>query len=457
MSDSGSFGVFALPNAEIGGGNPKTEVDDQGRAVRRRRHHVKSRAGCVACKQRRTKCDEVRPACSRCSSRNIECRFEVAPDKQHLSSQHRQVVIRKGAAKVGTTSDPESDSIKRNPGLGQIDMTAMRLVYHFDHFTSATLLFGTGIWRDQILPLALQHEQLMSAILMISATHLHQVQPAVALYARAAAHYLDHTLSGFRSSLEAPFEKQDADATVACAFLLLHYTWATPFYSLLDDTYPDPASDKLIPFAAGLKSVIVRAKEDGGSSLVIFEAVLQRQSIRRFTDWVSTVKCSYDFQERFLGRSHYAPVSDEMECWEACGMIHAADRLVPIFQTIDAVSRGEDVSEVMECIQTYSFMWPAKANKEFEVEVGENKVESLVVMLAFYASMIWLFSDDVWWVERRPRVMFETILGYLDKEARSTWKQCARRISDYFGFKLDDTTKRIVRRPGGTVAVTTVQ
>ncbi|KAI1380563.1 hypothetical protein F4677DRAFT_403904 [Hypoxylon crocopeplum] len=446
MSDSGVFGVFALPNVDRRGDHPRAVVDDQGRAIRQRRYHAKSKAGCLTCKQRRLKCDEVRPVCGRCSMRNIECRFEATPDSQHLAvrtPQHGQNDPRKRAVDIGYHVHQESHLSMRNPGLGGIDMTAMRLMYHFENFTSATLLLGTSIWKDQVLPLALQHEQLMSAVLMISATHLHHLQPAASSNARAAAHYLDHTLSCFRSSLEAPLEEQNPDVMVACAFILLHYTWATPFFSL-DDADPNPASDKLIPFASGLKSVILRARDMGCSSPTVFGPLLKPETIRRFKDWVSTVECSYDFQERFMRRPKVPVMGEEEECWEGCGSVHAADRLVPILQTIDAVARGEDVSEMMSDIQAYSLMWPAKSNKKFEDEVGANKLDSLVVMLAFYASMTWLLSDDVWWVERRSKVMFKTILAYLEKEAICEWKQCVGTICEYFGFKPDDTTKRVL-------------
>lgn len=266
---------------------------------------------------------------------------------------------------------------------------------------------------------------------MISATHLCYLQPAVVSHARAAALYLDHTLAGFRSSLEEPLETQNPDAMVSCAFILLHYTWGTPFLSLDDDAAPNPASDKLISFAAGLKSVILRAKNVEGSPLAIFGPVLQPESIRRFKDWVSTVECSYDFQEAFMRRSKVPTMVCEGECLSNCGSGHAADRLVPIFQTIDAVSRGEDVSELMPDIRAYSLMWPAKADKRFEDEVGANKFESLVVMLAFYASMT-CFLSDVWWAERRSKVMFKTILAYLETKAGTEWRQCTRRICEYF-------------------------
>ncbi|KAM0203022.1 hypothetical protein ACHAPA_011480 [Fusarium lateritium] len=43
--------------------------------TRSRRSHTKSRHGCLGCKQRRKKCDEQRPQCSRCSDKDIPCEY----------------------------------------------------------------------------------------------------------------------------------------------------------------------------------------------------------------------------------------------------------------------------------------------------------------------------------------------------------------------------------------------
>lgn len=36
-----------------------------------------------------------------------------------------------------------------------LDMSGLRLMHHFDHYTAPTLAFGSSVWRDGVLPLAL--------------------------------------------------------------------------------------------------------------------------------------------------------------------------------------------------------------------------------------------------------------------------------------------------------------
>jgi hypothetical protein len=283
----------------------------------------------------------------------------------------------------------------------------------------------------------------MHAVLLISASHLYYLQPEVARHAEDEAHHLAHALSGFRAVLSTPPEQQNADVIIACAFILLHYAWAVPFSSsdVPGNISVDVGSDNLLSFATGLKCVIQSTRAFEGDSLCIFRTVLAPDSIEQFKGWAAATNCSYDFEGAFLRRARVDPAlindpTTEDDCWKlGCGSVNAADRLVPIFHVIDAVVKGEeDVSYLMPEVQAYSLMWPGKCTGEFEKDVKENKVEALVVMLSFYACTWWLLSKQVWWVERRSRVMCEAILAFLSHEGKE-WEENVLNICEYFGFQ----------------------
>lgn len=55
---------------------------------------------------------------------------------------------------------PETTSTSQIANIGHMgtsteELMSLRLIYHFEHFTSDTLLFGKPFWWGQILPLAL--------------------------------------------------------------------------------------------------------------------------------------------------------------------------------------------------------------------------------------------------------------------------------------------------------------
>ncbi|KAB5576624.1 hypothetical protein GE09DRAFT_954120 [Coniochaeta sp. 2T2.1] len=64
--------------------SPKPDDDDT--TFRPRRPHRKSRNGCARCKQRRVKCDELRPSCSRCARHNIRCYYPTADSNTALQT-----------------------------------------------------------------------------------------------------------------------------------------------------------------------------------------------------------------------------------------------------------------------------------------------------------------------------------------------------------------------------------
>ncbi|PCH00268.1 Protein of unknown function DUF3468 [Penicillium occitanis (nom. inval.)] len=146
-------------------------------------------------------------------------------------------------------------------GRSTEELMSLRLMHHFEHFTSDTLLFGKSFWRDQILPLALHHDYLMHAVLTISASHLNYLLPQLAENKRAINIHLSHTLPGFIQGVGAIESSQDSDAVIACGFLLLYYAWSVPFFNETDDSNLNVDSDGLLWFAVGLQEVITAAYE----------------------------------------------------------------------------------------------------------------------------------------------------------------------------------------------------
>lgn len=311
-------------------------------------------------------------------------------------------------------------------------------MYHFEHFTSGTLLFGRLLWQEQILPLALQHEYLMHAILTISASHLHHLQPQVPQHTRAAAVHLDRALSGFRLSLSGTnISQQHFDVVIACGFILLHYAWSVPFFNVPNDTSPSIESDGLLWFAAGLKAVILAAYEKEPKE-GIFHGYMKADYVRRFYAWSEEEECSYNFEENFLHQSPSASYkAPEGDCLQGCGNANAGERLVPIFRAVDAVTRGRDISHIMPSILAYSLMWPSKAIRPFQDEVGEKDPWAMITMLSFYASSLFVLSDTVWWAHYRSKVMCESILAHLTREKPGQWEQNVSKITEYFGFNKD--------------------
>ncbi|KAI0201288.1 hypothetical protein F4808DRAFT_133261 [Astrocystis sublimbata] len=66
-----------------------------------RLYHKKSRMGCLRCKQRRVKCDELRPSCSSCSRHFVECVYPT--QSPALASGKSTLIIQPGRTPLAHT------------------------------------------------------------------------------------------------------------------------------------------------------------------------------------------------------------------------------------------------------------------------------------------------------------------------------------------------------------------
>ncbi|KAL7794460.1 NADP-dependent oxidoreductase domain-containing protein [Trichoderma ceciliae] len=314
-------------------------------------------------------------------------------------------------------------------------------------------IYGGDTWTtkrmghfDWVSPL--QNEVVMHAVLMISASHQHSLWPDNASYNKSMAYHLDLTRSGFRDLLSQGTDDCDHDVIIACSLLLVHYAWSMPFFAYRDDKIDMRGEpDRLLKFAAGLKTVMKIMKDDKRYTNGLFKSPMSYDTIQQFRDWESTLGESFNLDEYFFSARSGAPIQIVGCCIES-GSFNACEPLAPLLRTMDAVSHGHVIQHLMLQIRVYTLFWPAKASKEFEEEVAENQTEALVVMLSFYAIAWWLLSECVWWAKTRTKVMCESILEYLDNNKDEKWEANIENIRGYFKFTQNGTYGWAIGNPG---------
>ncbi|RYP15631.1 hypothetical protein DL765_005582 [Monosporascus sp. GIB2] len=300
------------------------------------------------------------------------------------------------------------------------------------------------------------HEYLMHAVLTISASHLYYLQPQISRYAKATSMHLDRALSGFRSSLGGTnLPQQEVDVIIACGFILLHYAWSIPYFNVPNNASPSIESDGLMRFAAGVKAVILAVYEKEPRS-GIFHAYLRADRVRQFYAWSAQECCSYDFERHFL-RQTFTEASREVpegDCLQReCGNANAAERLMPIFRAVDAITRGQDISNIIQAIVAYSLMWPSKAMQAFQDEVKDKYPGAMITMLSFYASSLLILSGRAWWAHHRSKAMCESLLAHLTQEKPGGWEQNVSKIIEYFGFNRNSDGNWEVENPNSKRAL----
>ncbi|KAL5041627.1 hypothetical protein BDW71DRAFT_163907 [Aspergillus fruticulosus] len=153
----------------------------RGAPRRHRAPHAKSRNGCYTCKQRRVKCDEVRPSCGACSSRGDPCTFPTPAtclptlsenararrkDRRRVRASHSLQPLEFHQSGLSARSAPAH--------CGTIDLAPMSLLTRFLLHTSRTMSLHPKrivVWQRVIPEIARKREYLMHLLLALAGLH----------------------------------------------------------------------------------------------------------------------------------------------------------------------------------------------------------------------------------------------------------------------------------------------
>ena len=187
-----------------------------------KRPHRKSRKGCLTCKTRKVKCDEIRPICRNCRLRNQQCVYATPPDSASGSSPSGSVSSSSSAALVRTAASPVVIEPQFLPP--DFDETAMRFLWYYTTNTCSSFSIEGGdfrpiedIMRTTVVQYAFGSPFLMDTLLGLASLHQqtllmdHNQQRAIAYRARA--------FEGYRHVITSPNGK-DRCAMLANALLL---------------------------------------------------------------------------------------------------------------------------------------------------------------------------------------------------------------------------------------------
>jgi hypothetical protein len=243
-----------------------TETPDQHEAVvlqvtkpshRPRKGHTKSRRGCIVCKRRKVKCDEVQPRCRPCLKRGVDCKY-ASVNSSPATTQSIENAYRLAApprASLGVLIRPMPPSSLQHgmdDGPGSVlfttrsanrddshtapvlDLKSIRLFHHFITVAYPHLPAGNErVWTDKIPLIAQQREYLMHAVLGLAATHLHlgnqlaivghslDPRPYNRTYKSLGIRHRGAAISGLNEALaKASWDQIDLDAMLATAYAL---------------------------------------------------------------------------------------------------------------------------------------------------------------------------------------------------------------------------------------------
>jgi hypothetical protein len=187
-----------------------------------RSHHSKSRTGCTVCKKRRIKCDETKPACRQCVDYGRQCSYSIT-GLQAVAGGPQQ----RNAHGHGASNDELFEQVweKLQPlaelcTLGELSIQKASLRALLSHFIGCEDEWLAAPTFQQILQqhgvqLGLRSEYLLHAILAVTASHLHYLDPTKAELKLIYGFHNSLSLRLYREKLN-NIQPEDADGLFAC-------------------------------------------------------------------------------------------------------------------------------------------------------------------------------------------------------------------------------------------------
>jgi Fungal Zn(2)-Cys(6) binuclear cluster domain len=223
-----------------------------------RRHHSKSRTGCTVCKKRRIKCDETKPACRQCVDYGRQCSFlitglqAVAGEPQQQHAHGRDASKDELFEQIWEKLQPQAELCT----LGELSIQKACLQTLLSHFIGCEDEWLAAPTFQQILQqhgvqLGLRSDYLLHAILAVTASHLHYLDPTKAELELIYGFHNSCSLRLYREKLN-NIQPEDADALFACGAI---HTILAIRHTLLDAIASRDMLDGFDGLLLGLKSV----------------------------------------------------------------------------------------------------------------------------------------------------------------------------------------------------------
>lgn len=177
-----------------------------------RRHHSKSRTGCTVCKKRRIKCDETKPACRQCVDYGRQCSYSITGLKAVACGPSNDELFEQVWEKL--------ESLAELCTLAELSIQKTALRTLLSHFTGCQDEWLAAPTFQQVLQqhgvqLGLRSDYLLHAILAVTASHLHYLDPTKADLELIYGFHNSLSLRLYREKLN-NIQQEDADALFAC-------------------------------------------------------------------------------------------------------------------------------------------------------------------------------------------------------------------------------------------------
>lgn len=367
---------------------------DDTRAYKTRKPHSKSKTGCGACKAKRVKCGEERPACVRCVRSKAECVYEGGDGPAHAPLHPPPPRPRPAAIAL-----PSATPLPRLPTSLSRTPLEQSLMKHYDVVTSQpldTITFSNILagersphYRALVLDQAKRHPHLMHSMLAVSALHLNHYGNKQ--YRRPGLAHLQVALPKFRQSVAGPISPQESPHILYSAMLITLHYFAITSRAVTDSWVFSSSPDRLdwLTVSQGLAPLFGATRQHHTDTFMtpVFRIVEGDRAADRGLPPSMLELCGWT----------PAATPDELRRNPYVAPLQQLNALLPLEHTVPHV------------LKYLRFM--ADFDKRFSRLIAARDPRALLIMAYGFALMC---DVELWWTQPRARRDCWAICSYLD-------------------------------------------
>jgi hypothetical protein len=256
----------------------------------------------------------------------------------------------------------------------------------------------------------------MSAVLLLASAHINHFLPRDSLEYRPVLHHYGNALSGLRTALAEELTAESFDSIMGASMLLIQYSWTHTDFgpsNQLDISY---IFQETVSLFHGLKDCVVASQD------IFYDTkwakVLKYSPRASLEQFVLDHGDRSDFQ-RMFDHCLFCGLGTKCRGGTSADNMNAASRLLLPLHAIKLSLPHTRGSAVSFDISRFLFTWPTLCTKGFVQQIKENHPTSLTLLLYYYAGVVSILSDDVWFMRDRAVYMYNLLKskleGYCDR------------------------------------------
>lgn len=210
--------------------------------------HPRSKTGCVTCRRRKKKCDEIHPKCDGCMRNGLDCSWPPGPGAEEPSPKphcqgRRELVENEVDKRTGSDEQRTPLHVHRVSSIIIEGITSNSYLLFQHYLTDTAPMIFTSVLSPNpfitcVLPLAQTNPLLMHAMLAVSGSHLsYKLGESVDIQAATRRHYVQ-VLQGVQKLIVAGNRSLDVGIFLLVIAMLCEYEVSKVVASQTNDCWP---------------------------------------------------------------------------------------------------------------------------------------------------------------------------------------------------------------------------